>query len=272
MERPLGGTEYSVAFDPLDGSSIVDANFSVGTILGIWPGAGLVGRTGGEQVAALIALYGPRTTVALALNSSAAVSGTRVCMELTMHPHGWVATREALTIAPKAKIFAPGNLRATFDNAPVSLYLVAGFAILTCAYGSTVGWWTTGSARDIHFDTQEVWCLTCTTSSSKAMELSAMLRHLLRKYAVLFYYRPRSHACAAKAKLRLLFECAPIALIVEAAGGATCVSSSEMGEPIAPVSVLLVRITDLDKRIGICVGSTEEVERYRNMLADDDIM
>ena len=41
---------YSVAFDPLDGSSIVDANFAVGTIVGIWPGKGLFNRRGSEQV------------------------------------------------------------------------------------------------------------------------------------------------------------------------------------------------------------------------------
>ena len=41
---------YSVAFDPLDGSSIVDANFAVGTIAGIWPGKGLLNRRGKEQV------------------------------------------------------------------------------------------------------------------------------------------------------------------------------------------------------------------------------
>lgn len=36
----------SVAFDPLDGSSIVDTNFSVGTIFGVWPGAKLTEITG----------------------------------------------------------------------------------------------------------------------------------------------------------------------------------------------------------------------------------
>ena len=41
---------FSVAFDPLDGSSIVDANFAVGTIAGIWPGKGLLNRRGKEQV------------------------------------------------------------------------------------------------------------------------------------------------------------------------------------------------------------------------------
>lgn len=34
----MGGSGFSVAFDPLDGSSIVDTNFSVGTIFGVWPG------------------------------------------------------------------------------------------------------------------------------------------------------------------------------------------------------------------------------------------
>jgi sedoheptulose-bisphosphatase len=40
------GPWYSLGFDPLDGSSIIDANFSVGSIFGIWPGAKLLGRTG----------------------------------------------------------------------------------------------------------------------------------------------------------------------------------------------------------------------------------
>lgn len=46
----MGGEGFSVAFDPLDGSSIVDTNFAVGTIFGIWPGDNLVGITGREQV------------------------------------------------------------------------------------------------------------------------------------------------------------------------------------------------------------------------------
>ncbi len=46
----MGGEGFSVAFDPLDGSSIVDTNFAVGTILGIWPGDKLTGITGRDQV------------------------------------------------------------------------------------------------------------------------------------------------------------------------------------------------------------------------------
>ena len=46
----LQGSGFSVAFDPLDGSSIVDTNFTVGTIFGIWPGDKLTGITGRDQV------------------------------------------------------------------------------------------------------------------------------------------------------------------------------------------------------------------------------
>merc|ERR1711937_971938 len=50
-EVNMGGEGYSVAFDPLDGSSIIDTNFAVGTIFGVWPGSKLTGITGKEQKA-----------------------------------------------------------------------------------------------------------------------------------------------------------------------------------------------------------------------------
>ncbi len=49
-ERMYVGEGFSVAFDPLDGSSIVDTNFTVGTIFGVWPGDKLIGVTGRDQV------------------------------------------------------------------------------------------------------------------------------------------------------------------------------------------------------------------------------
>ncbi|KAI6670108.1 hypothetical protein NL676_004993 [Syzygium grande] len=66
MGGPVEGG-FSVAFDPLDGSSIVDTNFTVGTIFGVWPGDKLTGVTGRDQVAAAMGIYGPRTTYVLAL-------------------------------------------------------------------------------------------------------------------------------------------------------------------------------------------------------------
>jgi len=64
-QKKTGG--FSVAFDPLDGSSIVDTNFTVGTIFGVWPGDKLTGITGRDQVAAAMGVLGPRTTYVLAL-------------------------------------------------------------------------------------------------------------------------------------------------------------------------------------------------------------
>merc|ERR1712157_589610 len=56
--------EYTVCWDPLDGSSIVDNNWAVGTMIGIWgPESGtgedgLIGATGRDQVTSLVAIYG----------------------------------------------------------------------------------------------------------------------------------------------------------------------------------------------------------------------
>ena len=68
-EDPMGGSGYSVAFDPLDGSSIIDTNFAVGTIWGTWEGDRLTGVSGRGIRAAGIAVYGPRTTITLAIDS-----------------------------------------------------------------------------------------------------------------------------------------------------------------------------------------------------------
>ena len=70
----------------------------------------------------------------------------------------------------------------------------------------------------------------------------------------------------ARAKLRLIFECAPIALVVEAAGGASCGCPSESAEPMEPGSILDLQFSDLDRRIGVCFGSMEEVERFKRHI------
>jgi len=68
-------------FDPLDGSSIVGANLAVGSIFGIYKGKG-PGKSGRDQVAAIYAVYGPRTLFVMARPSpsaaAAAAAGTQV--------------------------------------------------------------------------------------------------------------------------------------------------------------------------------------------------
>jgi sedoheptulose-bisphosphatase len=87
-----------------------------GTIAGVWPGKGLLNRTGSEQAAALITQYGPKVTMALAIAGWACATQAPVCVELTMLRSEWVVSRTKLNIATQAKTFAPGNLRATADN------------------------------------------------------------------------------------------------------------------------------------------------------------
>lgn len=231
VEIDCGGSGFSVAFDPLDGSSIVDCNFAVGTILGIWPGNGLLNRCGREQSAAMIAQYGPKVTIALAIGSINTISGMPVAVELTMLPSGWAISKEKLSIAQKGKTFAPGNLRATADNE---------------SYRKLVAYWIENK-------------YTLRYSGGLVPDVYHIL---IKGEGVL----ANASSPAAKAKLRLLFEAAPIALIVEAAGGSTCVCPSEAAEVIPPISLLDVVVSDLDKRVGVCYGSTLEVERFRSYI------
>lgn len=57
--------EYFVTFDPIDGSSVIDCNFSVGSIYGLWATKDLEGKTGRDLVGAAMAIYGTRTTIVI---------------------------------------------------------------------------------------------------------------------------------------------------------------------------------------------------------------
>ena len=102
---------YSVVFDPLDGSSLVDANFSIGSIFGIYKGSELIGRKPKEQVAALYVLYGPRTLLVYC-------TGNGVHEFIINEVGEFIVLREFLGVADTAKNFAPGNLGSILDDKP----------------------------------------------------------------------------------------------------------------------------------------------------------
>jgi len=56
---------YFVTFDPIDGSSVIDCNFSVGSIYGVWKTKDIEGKTGRDLVGAALAVYGTRTTICI---------------------------------------------------------------------------------------------------------------------------------------------------------------------------------------------------------------
>ncbi len=98
---------YSVAFDPLDGSSLVDVNLAVGTIVSIYAGSDLMQR-GKRQVAALYILYGPRTTLVYTTGNGVHEFGMNQLMEYTL-------LRRNIRLAPKAGIYSPGGLRNRYS-------------------------------------------------------------------------------------------------------------------------------------------------------------
>ncbi|CAK0823695.1 unnamed protein product, partial [Prorocentrum cordatum] len=104
--------QFVLCWDPLDGSSIVDNNWAVGTIVGIWDkSTGLLGATGRDQVMSLVVLYGPRTTAFVTLDDGV--------YEFTCGPgNEWICSREKIQIQKDCKIFAPANLRAAQEAPP----------------------------------------------------------------------------------------------------------------------------------------------------------
>ncbi|EFJ46302.1 hypothetical protein VOLCADRAFT_62795, partial [Volvox carteri f. nagariensis] len=219
--RTLSGSGYTVVFDPLDGSSIMGANFAVGTIFGIWPGASPVGRAGRQQAAAAYAVYGPQTILVWAKPrtgaSSANIHGTHEVHEFLLQGDGtWRLQRAGVAIGSVSRTFAPANLRAAGSNeeyaALVRRWIDAAFTLR----------YTGGMVPDVH--------------------------HILAKGSGVFC-NPCSEA--APAKLRLLFECAPLAFIVEAAGG--CSTTGQC-------SVLDVAVRTPNDRSKICLGSSQLVE------------
>lgn len=101
--------EYSVVFDPLDGSSLVDANFAIGSIFGIYRGSVIIGRTPRELIAAAYVLYGPRTLLVYS-------TGNGVHAFVLNEVGEFVLLREHLGVADKGKNFSPGNLSAIHDR------------------------------------------------------------------------------------------------------------------------------------------------------------
>jgi sedoheptulose-bisphosphatase len=101
-----------VTYDPLDGSSIIDTNFSIGSIYSIWrtDERRLIGSKLADQVNAVIVIYGPRTT-ALIYNTH-----VNKVQELTLIEKEWIVSHEHLVIKEKSKMFSPGNLRAVTEN------------------------------------------------------------------------------------------------------------------------------------------------------------
>ena len=222
--------EYTIAYDPLDGSSIIDANWTVGTIIGIWDGSSALNKRPSEaMVAAILGVYGPRTTAIVSVKDG--TTGQLRCFEVggldKKDASNWVLVREKVTYAEppfKTKYFSPANLRAAADDgnykALIDHYVSSKY---TLRYSG-------GLVPDV-------------------------VHALVKGNGI--YLSPVTGG--SKAKLRVLYELCPIAFIVESAGG-------EALDAQTFVRTLDKEIRDCDERGGLICGVKTEIETVVKML------
>ena len=102
--RTRGG-HYSVAADPIDGSSLVDVNLTIGAIFAIHEGDILQSRPGrGRIVAAMYVMFGPLTTLVYSAGEGV--------HEFVLDPTGhYVVTTEDIRLEDRGSIYSPGGLK-----------------------------------------------------------------------------------------------------------------------------------------------------------------
>jgi fructose-1,6-bisphosphatase I len=222
---PLG--KYLIVFDPLDGSSNVDINISVGTIFSILR-APVPNRAAAEadflqpgvkQVCAGYALYGSSTM--LVLTTGHGVNGFTLDRDIGE----FILTHPDMKIPADTKEFAINASNQRFWEAPVQRY------VAECLEGST-------GPRGRDFNMRWV------------ASMVAEVHRILTRGGIFMY--PRDTKDPGKAgKLRLLYEANPMSFIVEQAGGMSSTGYQR---------ILDMTPENLHQRVPVILGSKNEVE------------
>jgi fructose-1,6-bisphosphatase len=230
--------KYLLAFDPLDGSSNLDVNVGVGTIFSVLrqPEAeeGIDGgdflQAGSRQLCAGYALYGPSTMLVLTLGRG--VHG------FTLDPaaNEFVLTHPDLSIPKETREFAVNASNERFWEPPVRRY------VEECLAGQT-------GPRGVDFNMRWI------------ASLVAEVHRILVRGGLFMYPRDTKDAARQRGRLRLLYEAAPMAMIVEQAGGLASTGRT---------SLLEVVPRELHERVPVILGSRREVERLVRYHAEHD--
>ena len=230
--------KYLLVFDPLDGSSNIDVNISVGTIFSILrtpdsvaePNAGHFLQPGTAQVCAGFALYGPATM--LVLTTGDGVDGFTLDRDIG----AFVLTHPRMRVPEDSGEFAINASNERFWEPPVRRY------IGECLAGRT-------GPRERDFNMRWI------------ASLVAETYRILTRGGVFLYPRD-SREPATPGRLRLLYECNPISFVIEQAGGAATTGRERVME-IQPAS--------LHQRVPLVFGSRNEVERIESYHRDQAI-
>ena len=219
--------KYLIVFDPLDGSSNVDVNISVGTIFSILhyqgssahPAAAEFLQPGTKQVAAGYALYGSSTM--LVITTGHGVNGFTLDSDIGE----FVLTHANMMIPADTKEFAINASNQRFWEAPVQRY------VSECVAGKT-------GPRGRDFNMRWV------------ASMVAEVHRILIRGGIFMY--PKDTKDPAKAgKLRLMYEANPMSFIVEQAGGMSSTGRQR---------ILEVQPEGLHQRVPVILGSKNEVE------------
>ena len=221
--------EYLLLFDPLDGSSNIDVNVSIGTIFSVLKKsddshADVAEKDflqkGGAQVAAGYCIYGPQTTLVLTVGDGVAM------FTLDREQGSFVLTQENVQIPADTQEFAINMSNMRHWDAPVKRYVDECLAGKAGVRGKDFNMrWIASMVADVH-------------------------RILTR--GGIFMYPWDKREPEKPGKLRLMYEANPMGWIVEQAGGAATNGRQR---------ILDIQPTRLHERVSVVLGSKNEVER-----------
>ncbi|MEZ5738207.1 MAG: class 1 fructose-bisphosphatase [Burkholderiaceae bacterium] len=220
--------EFLLLFDPLDGSSNIDVNVSIGTIFSVlrMPADGKAPteddflQAGSKQLCAGYAVYGPSTLLVLTVGDGVA------CFTLDRETGSWWLTQERMQIPAKTKEFAINASNSRHWLPPVKRYVDDLLAGKDGPLGKDYNMrWVASMVADVH--------------------------RIMTRGGIFMY--PRDAREPDKpGKLRLMYEANPMAMLVEQAGGTASTGTER---------ILNVQPEKLHQRVAVILGSTEEVQR-----------
>jgi fructose-1,6-bisphosphatase I len=220
--------EYLLLFDPLDGSSNIDVNVSIGTIFSVLKrddSGGAVSQAdflqpGRQQAAAGYCVYGPQTTLVLTLGAGVAM------FTLDREQGSFVLIEDGVRIPEDTKEFAINMSNLRHWAPPMRRYIDECLAGREGVRGKDFNMrWIASMVADVH-------------------------RILCRGGVFIYPWDKREPEKAGK--LRLMYEANPMGFIVEQAGGAATNGQQRILD-IAPDA--------LHQRVSVMLGSKNEVER-----------
>ena len=228
---------YLLLFDPLDGSSNIDVNISVGTIFSVLRCPDGVTQAqdkdflqpGTEQVCAGYTTYGPSTMLVLTIGN-----GTHA-FTLDREVGSFVLTTRDMKIPEETKEFAVNMSNQRYWQAPMQAYVGDLLAGKEGPRGKDFNMrWVASMVADVH--------------------------RILTRGGIFSY--PLDAKCVAQGgKLRLMYEANPMSFLVEQAGGAASTGRQRMLE---------VQPTGLHMRVPVFLGSKQEVETAVRYHAEHD--